>query len=78
MVCQEYTVKVLDTVVKVKLYESKEEGLCVSFGFAFQCSTQIIVHAKNRLFTLSKRPHSNVKLYLNTVQKTEGPLSRQV
>ena len=29
---QEYMVKVLDTFVKVKLYESKEEELCVSFG----------------------------------------------
>ena len=29
-------VKVLDTVVKVKLYESKEEELCVSFGFTVQ------------------------------------------
>ena len=77
MVCQEYTMKVLDTVVKVKLYESKEEGLYVSFGFAFQCSTQIIVHAKNQLFTLS-RPRFDLKLYSNTVQKTEGPLSRQV
>ena len=33
--CQEYTVKALDTVVRVKLYESKEEELCVSFGLPF-------------------------------------------
>ena len=33
--CQEYTVKVLDTVVRVKLYESKAEELCVSFGLPF-------------------------------------------
>ena len=29
-------VKVLDTVVKVELYESIEEQLCVSFGFTVQ------------------------------------------
>ena len=28
-------VKVLDTFVKVKLYESNEEELCVSFGLPF-------------------------------------------
>ena len=28
-------VKVLDTVLKGKLYESKEEELCVSFGLSF-------------------------------------------
>ena len=33
--CKKYTVKVLDTVVKVKVYESKEEELCVSFGLPF-------------------------------------------
>ena len=32
---QEYMIKVLDTVVKVKVYESKEEELCVSFGLPF-------------------------------------------
>ena len=47
--------KVLDTVVKVKLHESNEEGLCVSSGFPFQCSTQIIVYAKNSAFALFKR-----------------------
>ena len=45
--CQEYMAKILDTVVKVKLHESNEEGLCVSSGFPFQCSTQIIVHFSN-------------------------------
>ena len=30
-------VKFLDTVLKVKLYESKEEELCVSFGLPFLC-----------------------------------------
>ena len=44
---QEYTVNFLDRVLKVKLYESKEKELCVSFGSPFQCSTQIIVYAKN-------------------------------
>ena len=67
-------VKVLDTVVKVKVYESKEEELCVSFGLPFVCSTQIIVYAKNRLFTLFKHQRSNLKLYLNKIQKTEGSL----
>ena len=43
---QEYMVKVLDTVVRVKVYKSKEEELCVSFGSPFQCSTQIIMYAK--------------------------------
>ena len=33
--CQEYMVKVLDTVVKVKVCKSKEEELCVSFGLPF-------------------------------------------
>ena len=33
--CQEYMAKVLDTVVKVELYKSKEEELCVSFGLPF-------------------------------------------
>ena len=28
-------VKVLDTVVKVKVYKSEEEELCVSFGLPF-------------------------------------------
>ena len=41
-------VQVLDTVVKVKLYESKEEELCVSFGPPFVCSGQIIVYAKKK------------------------------
>ena len=36
----------LDTVLKVKLYESKGEELCVSFGSPFQCSTKNIVYAK--------------------------------
>ena len=53
--CQEYMAKVLDTIVKEKLCESREEGLCVSFGFPFQCSTQIIVYAKNSVFALFKR-----------------------
>ena len=54
--CQEYMAKVLDTVGKVNLYESKEEGLCVSFSFPFlRCSTQIIVYAKNSVFALFKR-----------------------
>ena len=35
--CQEYMVKVLDTIVKVKLYESKEEGLCVSLLVCLLC-----------------------------------------
>ena len=66
-------VKVLDTVVKVKVYESKEE-LCVSFGLPFVCSTQIIVYAKHRLFTLFKHQRSNLKVCLNKIQKTEGSL----
>ena len=69
-------VKILDTVVKVKVYESKEEELCVSFGLPFVCSTQIIVYAKNRLFTVFKHQRFNLKVYLNKTQKTEGPLSR--
>ena len=67
-------VKVLDTVVKVKVYESKEVELCVSFGLPFVCSTQIIVYAKNRLFTLFKHQRSNLKVCLNKIQKTEGSL----
>ena len=58
------------------MYKSKEEELCVSFGLPFVCSTQIIVYAKNRLFTLFKRQRYNLKVYLNKTQKTEGPLSR--
>ena len=68
-------VKVLDTVVKVKVYENKEE-LCVSFGLPFVCCTQIIVYAKDRLFTLFKPQRSNLKVYLNKMQKIEGSLSR--
>ena len=68
-------VKVLDTVVKVKVYESKEEELCVSsFGLPLVCSTQISVYAKNRLFTLFKHQRSDLKVYLNKLQKTEGSL----
>ena len=44
-------VKVLDTVVKVKVYESKEEELCVSFGLPFVCSTKAILYAKNSIRT---------------------------
>ena len=33
--CQEYTVKVLGTIVKVKVYESREEELRESFGLPF-------------------------------------------
>ena len=69
----EYMVKVLDTVVKVKVHESIEEELCVSFGLPFVCITQIIVYAKNRLFTLFKH-RFNLKVYLNKIQKTEGSL----
>ena len=69
-------VKVLDTVVKVKVYESKEEELCVSFGLPFVCSIQIIVYTEDRLFTLFKPQRPNLKVYLNTIQKTEGSLSR--
>ena len=67
-------VKVLDTVVKVKVYESREEELCVYFGLPFACSTQIIVYAKNRLFTLFQHQRSNLKVYLNKIQKIEGSL----
>ena len=67
-------VKVLDMVVKVKVYESKEEELYVSFGLPFVCSTQIIVYAKNRLFTLCKHQRSNLKVYLNKIPKKEGLL----
>ena len=72
--CQEYVVKVLDTVVQVKVYESKEEELCVSFGLPFVCSTQIIVYAKNTIFALFKRRRFISKVYLNRIQKTEGSL----
>ena len=58
-------VKVSDTVVKVKLYESEGEELCVSFGSLLQCSTQIIVYAENTVLRLSKRPRSNLRVYLN-------------
>ena len=54
--------------------ESKEEELCVSFGLPFVCSTQIIVYAKNRLFTLFKYQRSNLKIYSNKIQKIEGSL----
>ena len=76
--CQEYMVKILDTIVKVKVYESREEELCGTFGSPLQCSTQIIVYAKDQLFTLFKRHRSNLKVYLNKIQKTEGSLSRWV
>ena len=46
-------VKVLDMVVKVKVYESKEEELCVSFGLPFVCSTQIIVYANSQFSNVS-------------------------
>ena len=69
-------VKALDTVVEVKVYKSKEEELCVSFGLPSVCSTQIIVYAKNRLITVFKHQRSNLKVHLNKIQKTEGPLSR--
>ena len=46
----------------------------MSLGLPFVCSTQIIVYAKNRLFTLFKHQRSNLKVYLNKIQKTEGSL----
>ena len=67
-------VKALDTVVKVKVYESKEEELCVSFGLPFVCSTQIIVYAVNTIFALFKRRRFISKVYLNRIQKTKGSL----
>ena len=65
-------VKVLDTVVKVKVYESEEEELCVSFGLPFVCSTQIIVYARNRIFTVFKSQRFNLKVYLIKIKKQKG------
>ena len=62
-------VKVLDTVVKAKVYESKEEELCVSFGLLFVCSTQIIGYAKIDNPHFSKR--LNLKVYLNQRDKKQ-------
>ena len=69
-------VKVLDTVVKVKVCKKVKKKSCVSLLAYPLCSTQIIVYAKNSVFAFFKRPRFNLRFYLNTIQKTEGWLSR--
>ena len=43
---QEYTVKFLDRVLKVKLYESKEEELCVSLVHLFSVAHKLLCTPK--------------------------------